>query len=64
MSGTPTTIGMVIAGVIALTWMTVGFGQAIFVGVAIGVGALIGRAVENCLDVRELVDVLRGRARS
>ena len=26
MSGTPTTIGMVIAGVIALTWMTVGFG--------------------------------------
>lgn len=64
MSGTPTTIGMVITGVIALTWMTVGFGQAIFVGVAIGVGALIGRAVENRLDVRELVDVLRGRARS
>lgn len=64
MSGTPTTIGMIIGAVLALTWMTLGFGQAVFVGIAIGVGALIGRAVEGRLDVRGLVDALRGRARS
>jgi|GEM_PF-4740426 hypothetical protein len=61
---TPTTIGMVIAAVIALTWMTLGFGPAVFVGVAIGVGALIGKAVENQVDVRRAVDVLLRRAQS
>ncbi|MEB4614692.1 hypothetical protein [Leucobacter sp. M11] len=57
----PTATGMAIGAVLALTWIILGFWACFFVGLAIALGAGIGRFVEGKLDVRALSDALRGR---
>lgn len=53
--------GMLVGAVLALTWVTLGFGPFFFVAVAMAIGALVGRAVEGKLNVAGLIDALRGK---
>jgi uncharacterized membrane protein len=61
---TPTTKGMLIGAVLALTAVAFGFWAMILVAVAIVIGWGIGRVVEGKLDVKSLSDALRGRRSS
>jgi len=59
-----TVTGTAVGAVLALTWITLGFWAFVLVGVAMLVGAVIGRIVDGRLDVRALADVFRGRRSS
>lgn len=60
----PTQTGMAIAAVLSIVWITLGFGFFILVGLAILIGALIGRYVSGDLDVSSIVSAVRGRRSS
>lgn len=53
-------IGAVVGAVLALTWITLGFGNLIIVVVAMGLGAIVGRYFDGRLDLSRLIDTLRG----
>ncbi|MFD7023455.1 hypothetical protein [Promicromonospora sukumoe] len=53
-------VGAAAATVLALTWIAAGFWAFFFVGVAMLVGAAVGRVVDGRLDVRALADAFRG----
>ncbi|MFE7504145.1 DUF2273 domain-containing protein [Promicromonospora sp. NPDC057488] len=55
-----TVVGAAAATVLALTWVTTGFWAFLFVGVAMVVGAVVGRVVDGRLDLRALADAFRG----
>jgi uncharacterized membrane protein len=55
---------MAIAAVLAIVWITLGFGSFILVALAIVVGALIGLYIEGRLDVSGIVSAVRGRRSS
>lgn len=61
-----TQIGMAIAAVLAIVWVTpgLGFGAMILVAIAIVIGALIGRYVSGELDISGIVNAVRGRRSS
>lgn len=59
-----TVTGAAVGAVLALTWITLGFWAFVIVGVAMLVGAVIGRIVDGRLDVHALADVFRGRRSS
>jgi len=61
---TSTKTGILIGAVLALTWAVVGFWAFLFVGVAMAIGAVVGRVVDGKLDLSSLVDVFRGRRSS
>jgi uncharacterized membrane protein len=61
---TPTTKGMLIGAVLALSAVAFGFWAMILVAVAIVIGWGVGRVVEGKLDVKGLTDTLRGRRSS
>jgi uncharacterized membrane protein len=61
---TPTTKGMLISAVLALTAVAFGFWAMILVAIAITIGYGVGRVVEGKLDLRSLSDTLRGRRSS
>lgn len=61
---TPTTTGMVVGAVLALTAVAFGFWAMILVAVFVAVGYGVGRVVEGKLDLRGLTDALRGRRSS
>lgn len=56
--------GMAIAAVLAVVWITIGFGAFILVALAIVIGALIGRYVDGTLDLQGIVSAVRGRRSS
>lgn len=66
MTPTPamTTLGIVIGGVLALTWVLLGFWAFVFVAVAMLVGGLVGRVLDGRLDVSALADAFRGKRSS
>ncbi|MFP7760823.1 hypothetical protein [Marisediminicola sp. LYQ134] len=61
---TPTTTGMAIGAILALTAVAFDFGALLLVAFFIAVGYGIGRFVEGKLDVRGLADAFRGRRSS
>lgn len=58
---THTVIGMAVGAVLALTWIAFGFWAFVFVAVAIAVGAGVARVIDGRLDLRSVIDALRGR---
>ncbi len=56
--------GILIGAVLALVWMVLGFWPFFFVAMAMIVGALIGRIMDGKLNVRSLVDAVRGKRTS
>lgn len=59
-----TVVGAAVGAVLAIVAVTLGFWAFVVVAVFMLVGALVGRIVSGDLDVRRLVDVLRGRRSS
>ena len=59
-----TVVGAGAGAVVAIVAVTLGFWAFVVVAVFMLVGALVGRIVSGDLDVRRLVDVLRGRRSS
>ncbi|GAA1494271.1 DUF2273 domain-containing protein [Curtobacterium herbarum] len=59
-----TVVGMAVGAVLAVVALTLGFWAFVVVAVAIALGGLVGRIVSGDLDVRRLLDVLRGRRSS
>ncbi|MEK6310156.1 MAG: DUF2273 domain-containing protein [Curtobacterium sp.] len=59
-----TVVGAGIGAVLAIVAVTLGFWAFVVVAVFMLVGAFVGRIVSGDLDVRRLVDVLRGRRSS
>ncbi len=56
--------GTLISAVLALVWFTLGFWAFFFIGIAMIIGALIGRIVDGKLDLRSLIDAVRGKRTS
>jgi uncharacterized membrane protein len=59
-----TVVGMAVGAVLAVVALTLGFWAFVVVAVAIALGGLVGRIVSGDVDVRRLLDVLRGRRSS
>jgi uncharacterized membrane protein len=59
-----TVVGMAVGAVLAIVALTLGFWAFVVVAVAIALGGLVGRIVSGDVDVRRLLDVLRGRRSS
>ncbi|TFB72004.1 DUF2273 domain-containing protein [Cryobacterium flavum] len=59
-----TRTGMLVGAVLALTWVILGFWVFLFVGLAILVGALLGRVVDGRLDVSSLIGAFQGKRSS
>lgn len=57
-------IGIIIGAVLALTWITLGFWAFVLVGIAMILGAFIGRLVGKPIDRRNLFNVFRGKRSS
>lgn len=60
----PTTTGMAIGAVLAISWAAFGFWAFIGIAVAIGIGALVGRYVEGKFDPSSLLAAVSGRRSS
>lgn len=56
--------GTLIGAVLALVWFTLGFWAFFVVAIAMIVGAIVGRIVDGKLDLRSLVDAVRGKRSS
>ncbi|PZE63539.1 MULTISPECIES: DUF2273 domain-containing protein [unclassified Curtobacterium] len=59
-----TVVGMAVGAVLAIVALTLGFWAFVVVAVAIAIGGLVGRIVSGDVDLRRLLDVLRGRRSS
>ena len=60
----PTYLGILIAAVLALTWIEYEFWAFVGVAVAMAIGALLGRIAEGTFDPRSVVDAVRGKSSS
>lgn len=56
--------GVLIGAVLALTWIVLGFWAFVLVALAMLVGGLIGRIIDGRLDVRGVVNAVRGKRSS
>lgn len=56
--------GLLIAALLAVVAVAIGFWQALCVAVAMALGWAAGKAMDGSLDVAALVEALRGRSRS
>lgn len=61
---TSTKFGILIGAVLALVWVAFGFWACFFVAIAMIIGAIIGRIIDGKLDLRVLVDAVRGKRSS
>jgi uncharacterized membrane protein len=59
-----TVVGMGVGALLAIVAVTLGFWAFIAVAVFMAVGALVARIVTGDVDLRRLLDVLRGRRSS
>lgn len=57
-------IGAAFAGVLAITWVALGFWAFVLVALAMLAGAAVGRIIDGRLDVHALADAFRGRRSS
>jgi uncharacterized membrane protein len=55
---------MLVGAILSLTWVILGFWAFLFVGLAMLVGALIGRVVDGRLDVSSLIGAFQGKRSS
>lgn len=55
-----TVLGIAVGAVVSLTWIAFGFWAAVLVSVAMLLGAGVGRMLEGRLDVRAILDAVRG----
>lgn len=56
-----TVVGMAVGAVLALTWLAFGFWAFVLVAVAMAIGAGVARLIDGRLDVRGIIDAIRGR---
>lgn len=56
--------GALIAGALALCWILAGFWTFVLVGIAMLIGAAVGRVLDGRLDLRAVADAFRGRRSS
>ena len=61
---TATQAGMAVGAVLAIVWITLGFGAFVLVALAIVIGALVGRFAQGDLDVSGILAAVRGRRSS
>lgn len=61
---TATRTGMLVGAILALTWVILGFWAFLFVGVAMLVGALVGRVVDGSLDLSSVIGAFQGKRSS
>jgi uncharacterized membrane protein len=61
---TATVVGMAAGALLAIVAVTLGAWAFVVVAVFMVVGGLVGRVVAGDLDLRRLLDVLRGRRSS
>jgi hypothetical protein len=61
---TSTKVGIFVGAILAIVWYTIGFWAFFFVAVAMIAGAIFGRLIDGKLDVRSLVDAVRGKRSS
>lgn len=61
---TATRTGMLVGAVLALTWTILGFWAFLFVGLAMLVGALVGRVIDGRLDLTSLIGAFQGKRSS
>jgi uncharacterized membrane protein len=61
---TATQTGIVIGAVLALVWIFTGFWPFLFVAIAMGIGAVLGRVVDGKLDLTGVVSAFRGKRSS
>jgi uncharacterized membrane protein len=59
-----TVVGMGVGAVLAIVAVTLGFWAFVVVAVFMAVGGLVARIVSGDVDLRRLLDVLRGRRSS
>lgn len=59
-----TVVGMGVGALLAIVAVTLGFWAFVVVAVCMAAGGLVARIVAGDVDVRRLVDVLRGRRSS
>jgi uncharacterized membrane protein len=55
---------MLVGAILALTWVILGFWAFLFVGVAMLVGALVGRVVDGSLDLSSVIGAFQGKRSS
>ena len=61
---TATRTGMLVGAILALTWVILGFWAFLFVGVAMLVGALVGRVVDGSLDLSSVIGAFQSKRSS
>lgn len=61
---TSTKFGIFVGAILAIVWLTFGFWGFVLVAVAMIIGAIAGRIIDGKLDVRSLVDAVRGKRSS
>ncbi|MFE4727747.1 DUF2273 domain-containing protein [Microbacterium sp. NPDC056736] len=54
-------VGILVGAVLALTWIVLGFWAFVLVAGAMLVGGLVGRVIDGKLDIRGVVDAVRGK---
>lgn len=59
-----TLLGSVLGAIFVYSWITLGFGNALLVGLGMLVGALVARALSGEIDLRAIYSALRGRRSS
>lgn len=57
-------VGILVGAVLALTWIVLGFWAFVLVAGAMLVGGLVGRVIDGKLDIRGVVDAVRGKRSS
>ncbi|MGJ3191935.1 DUF2273 domain-containing protein [Paenarthrobacter nitroguajacolicus] len=60
----PTVTGLAIGAVLALAALAFGFWGLLLTALFMGVGAVLGRSAEGKLDLRGVLDALRGKRSS
>jgi uncharacterized membrane protein len=61
---TATKVGIFVGAILGIVWFAFGFWAFFFVAIAMFVGAIVGRIIDGKLDMRSLVDAVRGKRTS
>jgi uncharacterized membrane protein len=59
-----TKVGIFVGAILAIVWFQIGFWAFFFVAIAMIIGAIVGRIIDGKLDMRVLVDAVRGKRSS
>lgn len=59
-----TKVGIFVGATLAIVWFRIGFWAFFVVAIAMIIGAIVGRIIDGKLDMRSLVDAVRGKRSS